>query len=192
MELEHFLVQYGLIALFLLSMVDADLVMILAGVVAHIGFFDLRDAMLVGAAGNLMGDTLWYGLGRWHAGWLKSTRVYRRVGPTVEQLARRLGPWQLFAARAIYGTRVASMVFWGLHGLRTVRFLLINALACLLWATALAGLGYFLSDSAESLLGRVRRVEIWLLAAVVVAAIVVFILTRAARRGLHAPPPAVE
>ena len=26
MELEHFLVQYGLIALFLLSMVDADLV----------------------------------------------------------------------------------------------------------------------------------------------------------------------
>jgi membrane protein DedA with SNARE-associated domain len=189
MELEHFLVQYGLIALLLLSMVDADLVMILAGVVAHLGFFDLRSAMLVGAAGNLLGDGAWYGLGRWHATWLKSTGVYRRVGPTVEQLARRLGAWQLFAARAIYGTRVVSMVFWGLHGLDVVRFLLFDGLACLLWATALAGLGYFLSDRAASLLGRVHRVELWLLVAVLVAALLVFLITRAARRGLHAAPP---
>jgi membrane protein DedA with SNARE-associated domain len=186
MDIKQFLIQHGLLSVLVVSMIEADLVMILAGVVAHLGFFDFGSAVLVGTIGNLAGDTIWYGLGRWHAGWLKRTGVYRRVGPLVERLARRLGTAQLLAARAIYGIRIASMVFWGLHGLRVGRFLLIDGLGCAFWATALAALGYLLSDSAEAMLGRVRRAEHWLLGAVLVAAVLLFLISKLARRELEA------
>ena len=64
-----------------------------------------------------MGDSAWYGLGRLRGPRFRG-KVLPRVGPTIERLAQQLGPWELVAARFVYGTKAASMVFWGLHGLR--------------------------------------------------------------------------
>ena len=59
---------------------------------------------------------------------------------------------------------MASMLFWGVRGTPFWRFALIDAAGCALWAAALGGLGYSLSSSAELVIGRVKRAEIWLLA----------------------------
>ena len=48
-----------------------------------------------------------------------------------------------------------------------------------------AGLGYLVSDSAEAVLGRVRRIELWLLGAVIAAVVIVYVVNRATRRELH-------
>jgi membrane protein DedA with SNARE-associated domain len=104
------------------------------------------------------------------------------VGHRVERLAQRIGPWQLLTARFIYGTRNASMLFWGLHGLPLARFAMIDALGCLAGAVCFAGLGYLFSGSTQALLGRVHRIEFLLLAGIVVGVIVLVILKRAARR----------
>jgi membrane protein DedA with SNARE-associated domain len=186
MHLERILIQYGLLAVLLLATVEGDLTLILAGVVAHLGMFSLGPAILAGALGNLVGDSAWYLLGRSSARVIREGRFYRRVGPTVERLAKRLGVWQLLAARVVYGTRNASMVFWGLHGLRFDRFILVDAVGCLLWCSIFGGLGFLLSNSAEWLIGEVKHIEYWLLGAVVVAAIAVFIVNRLARRELGA------
>jgi hypothetical protein len=31
-----------------------------------------------------------------------------------EQLAQRFGVWEIIAARFVYGTRIASVLFWGI------------------------------------------------------------------------------
>ena len=107
------------------------------------------------------------------------------MGPTIERLARQLGPWELLAARFVYGTKAASMVFWGLHGLTVPRFLLIDALGCALGAVVFTGLGYLVSGSATVLLGKVRRVQLWLLGALVVGVVIVYLVHRAAKYELH-------
>jgi membrane protein DedA with SNARE-associated domain len=77
------------------------------------------------------------------------------------------------------------MVFWGLHGMSLPRFLLLDAIGCVLGSLVFTGLGYAVSGSATVLLGKVRRLELWLLGAVVVGVVLVFVINWAAKKELH-------
>jgi membrane protein DedA with SNARE-associated domain len=185
MHLDQLLIRYGLVAVLVGSAVEGDFSLILAGVVAHLGIFAFPLAVAAGTLGSLAGDLAWYCLGRFRGPRFREGRLYRRVGPTIERLARQLGPAELLAARFVYGTKAASMVFWGLHGLSLPRFLLIDAIGCAIGATIFTGLGYLVSGSATILLGRVRRVQLWLLGALVVGIVIVYIIHRTAKYELH-------
>lgn len=185
MHLQQLLIRYGLVAVLFGSAIEGDFSLLLAGVVAHLGIFTFPLAVLAGTLGGMIGDLAWYSLGRFRGPRFREGRFYRRVGPTIERLAHRLGPWQLVAARFVYGTKGASMIFWGLHGLPLGRFLFIDAVGCVLGSLVFTGLGYVVSGSAVALLGHVKRVELWLLGAVIVAVLIVFAIDRTAKHELH-------
>jgi membrane protein DedA with SNARE-associated domain len=185
MHLQQLLIRYGLIAVLVGSAFEGDFTLLLAGVVAHLGIFTFPLAVVAGTIGSLVGDTAWYGLGRFRGPRFREGRLYRRVGPTIERLAGQLGPWQLLAARFVYGTKSASMIFWGLHGLSFRRFLLIDLVGCVLGSLVFTTLGYVLSGSATALLGHVKRVELWLLGAVIVGVLIVFLVDKTAKHELH-------
>ena len=185
MHLQQLLIRYGLIAVLVGSALEGDFTLLFAGVVARLGIFAFPLAVAAGALGSLVGDTAWYSLGRFRGPRFREGRFYRRVGPTVERLARQLGPWQLLAARFVYGTKSASMIFWGLHGLSFSRFLLIDSVGCLLGSLVFTSLGYLLSGSAMALLGHVKRVELWLLGGVIVGVLIVFLIDKTAKHELH-------
>jgi membrane protein DedA with SNARE-associated domain len=65
------------------------------------------------------------------------------------------------------------------------RFFLIDALGCVLGSFVFTGLGYLVSGSATVLLGKVHRVQLWLLGAFVVGVVIVFIIDRTAKHELH-------
>ncbi len=186
--LERFLSEHGLIALLLLAMVEGDLSILLAGVLAHLGVLPLAGVVLAGAAGNLVGDLAWYTVGRRLRRRIRENRLYRSVGPGIERLAVRLGPWQLLAARVVYGTRNASMLFWGQHGLPLPRFLSYDAAGCLLGSTGFALLGYLLGHGTTALAGEVKALERYLLVALVAGAFIVWLITRLVRRKLDRKP----
>jgi len=185
MGLEHLVMRYGLAAVLLGSAVEGDFTLILAGVCAHLGYFPFPLAVAAGALGSFVGDLAWYVLGRLRGPRFRAGRLYRRVGPRIETLARRLGPAQLLAARFVYGTKAASMVFWGLHGLRLPTFLLVDGLGALIGSAVFTGLGFLVSGSATLLFGKVRRVQLWLLGALVVGVLLVFLLNWEAKKELH-------
>ncbi|MEP7176070.1 MAG: DedA family protein [Gemmatimonadales bacterium] len=177
--------RYGLWAVFLGAAVEGDLTLILAGAAAHLGYFSFPLAIVAGTLGSQVGDLAWYCLGRWRGPRFREGRLYRRVGPQIERLAERLGAVELIAARFVYGTKAASMVFWGLHGMALPRFLVIDAIGCVIGSLVFTGVGYAVSGSAAALLGKVRRVELWLLGAVAVGGLVVLIIHLTAKRELH-------
>lgn len=184
--LEAFLSQHGLVALVLIATVEGDLSILVAGMLAHLGILPLPGVILAGAAGNLVGDLGWFAAGRRFRQHIRENRLYRAVGPGVERLARRLGPWQLLAARVVYGTRNASMLFWGQHGLSLPRFLSYDALGCGLAAAGFALLGYLVGHGTTALTGEVKQVERYLLAGVLAGAVLVWVVSRLARRRLEA------
>jgi membrane protein DedA with SNARE-associated domain len=184
-NLEHLIAQYGLAAVLIGSAIEGDFTLILAGVFAHLGYFPFPLALAAGVLGSYVGDFAWYLLGRLRGPHFRAGRLYQRVGPRIERLAHRLGAAQLIAARFVYGTKAASMVFWGLHGMPVVRFAIVDAIACVIGALVFAGLGYGVSGSATVLLGHVRRVQFWLLGALVVGALLVVLIHLAAKRELH-------
>jgi membrane protein DedA with SNARE-associated domain len=184
-NLEHLIAQYGLAAVLIGSAIEGDFTLILAGVFAHLGYFPFPLALAAGVLGSYVGDFAWYLLGRLRGPHFRAGRLYQRVGPRIERLAHRLGAAQLIAARFVYGTKAASMVFWGLHGMSLPRFVLLDAIGCVVGSLVFTGLGYAVSGSATVLLGRVRRVELWLLGAVLVGAVLVFVIHWTAKKELH-------
>jgi len=184
-HLQELLIRYGVLAVALGAAFEGDFSLILAGVVAKLGFFPFPQAVAAGTIGSIVGDSIWYGFGKMRGPRFRQGKLYERVGPTIERLARKLGPWQLLAARFVYGTKAASMVFWGLHGLRIGKFLIIDAIGCVVGALVFTGLGYLVSGSAVALLGKVKRVELWLLGVLLVGAVIVFIIDRTAKHELH-------
>jgi membrane protein DedA with SNARE-associated domain len=179
--MEDLVTRFGLWAVFLGSTVEGDLMVILGGVSAHLGLMKLPAAMAAGAAGCLAGDLAWYAVGRFRADAIRDTRLHRRFGAKVEALADRLGPWQILAARAVYGTRNLTMLLWGVRKLPFARFLLTDVVGCALWGVLLGGLGYLASGGAAALLGEVKRVELWLLGAAVATAIGLVVARRVQR-----------
>jgi membrane protein DedA with SNARE-associated domain len=184
-HLQQLLIDYGLIGVIVGSAFEGDFTLLLGGVVAHLGIFAFPLAVAAGAIGSLLGDTAWYALGRIRGPRFREGKLYRRVGPTIERLANRMGPWELLAARFVYGTKAASMVFWGLQGLSLPRFLLIDALGCVLGSLVFTSLGYLVSGSATVLMGHVQRFELWLLGAFIVGIIIVIVIDRTAKHELH-------
>jgi membrane protein DedA with SNARE-associated domain len=183
--IQDLILRFGLGAVFLGSAVEGDFTLILAGVMAHLGYFPFPLAVAMGAMGSFLGDLAWYGLGRKRGPKFRGGGFYQRVGPRIERLARRLGPAELIAARFVYGTKAASMVFWGLHGMTLPRFVLVDAIGCILGSLVFTGLGYAVSGSATVLLGHVRRVQLWLLGALVVGVVLVVVINWTVKRELH-------
>ena len=182
MGIQHLIIRYGLAAVFLGSCIEGDLSMVLGGVVSHRGYFPLPIAIAVAAMGAFIGDCVWYTIGRLHTARFQNAGFYRRVGPRIEEIVRKVGVWQIVIARFIYGTKNASMLFWGLHGLPVHRFVPVDAIGCILSATFFVGLGYLVGDGAETLLGHFKRIEFLLLGAVVVAILVLLLIRAVAQR----------
>jgi len=184
MHMEGLIVRYGLAVVFLGAAVEGDVTMILAGFSAHVGLFRLHLAIALGALGGIAGDSFFYALGRRHSGIIRTSALYRKAEPAIERFTGRFGELQIALARFVYGTRMASMLFWGVKGTPFWRFALIDATGCALWAAALGGLGYSLSSSAELVIGRVRRAEIWILAGFAVSLALVLAYRAVALRRL--------
>ncbi len=190
--MEEFLIQYGLLAVLCCALIENDVTFILTGVIIHLGIVSPYLAVLYGIAGALGHDLIWYSLGKSKSETIRETRTYRKVGPLVEKLAARFGPWELFFCRFVYGTRTPSLVFWGIHRLPLAKFLAIEAAALTLWGSFLAALGYFLSDRAAMVIGRVKSMEHWLLGAAIIVVLIVLgmrLFTRYEIRKRLSPPP---
>lgn len=171
--MEQLIDRFGWLAIFLGTAVEGDGTAILGGVIAHLGLLRFPLALATAFLGALAGDLLLFALGRAGAPRIRASRAYRRIAPLVERLATRFGAGEIVLARFVYGTRVASMVFWGVHGLSPARFLALDLLGCALWATGFTTLGFVASGTAAALLGEIRAAERWLAVALVTVVIVV-------------------
>jgi membrane protein DedA with SNARE-associated domain len=176
--------RYGLLAVFVGAAVEGDMVVILSGVAAHLQLLNFPAALATGWLGAVFADCVWYGIGRSRSTQARHTKTYQLVGPRIEELAGRLGAGEIIIARFIFGTRIVSMLFWGIRELPFARFAILDAVGCAIWATALAGLGFAFSGSAAALLGRVKHVEKWLLVALIVATTATVLIRQLLRRSL--------
>ena len=165
--MELVFIKYGTLAIFLAAMIEADVVPVLTGVVTHLGYVKVGPALLAAIAGAFAGDYLWFCVGCFYSQSIRNSRLYRRVGHMPETLIRRLGPWQIPASHLVYGTRVATMIFWGMQRISTARFALVDGFGCVVLTGVLFTLGLGFSGAASLVIGRVKQVELLLLVGVV-------------------------
>src|SRR5206468_9422800 len=109
--LSQLIEQYGLYAVFFLTMIEGDITLLLAGVLAHSAFFgdySFARVLVWGTLGAFASDNLAYAAGRGFGKTVRGFRLYRRAKPRLERLTERFGRRSIFLSKYIYGLRWAS------------------------------------------------------------------------------------
>lgn len=164
------LYQYGVYAVFILVMLEGDITLLLAGVLAHSGFFgdySFAQILVWGTVAGCLSDNLAYITGRGFREGVREVRFYRLAKPRLERLTNKFGPLSIFLSKYIYGLRWASCVFYGVGRMPYLRFLAVSFASCFLWVSILAGAGYFFSGAVMGVIGDFQRVGKVLLVIVV-------------------------
>ena len=162
--------HYGLYAVFFLVMLEGDITLLLAGVLAHsavFGEYSFPQVLLWGTLGAGASDNLAYLAGRVSGKKVRGFRFYVAARPRIERLTGRFGSLSMFLSKYIYGLRWAMCVFHGVGHMRYARFLTLSLASCFLWVSILSGAGYFFGSAVMGLIGDFRHLGKVLLAIVV-------------------------
>jgi len=173
--------QYGLYAVFILAMVEGDITLLLAGVLAHSYFFgeySFARVLLWGTLGGFVSDNVAYTVGRLFRKGVRDLRFYRVTRPRIERLTKKFGPLSIFLSKFIYGLRWASCIFYGVAKMNYVRFMVLSLTSCFLWVFVLSGAGFFFSGAVMGLIGDFQRLGKFLLVIVVFGVIGFYLAER--------------
>ena len=137
--------RYGLYAVFVLTAIEGDVTLLLAGVLAHSRFFgeySFAQVLTAGTLGGVVSDNIAYFVGRLSGKTVRDFRFYKLAQPRIQRLTDKFGPLSIFLSKYIYGLRWASCIFYGIGRMRYLRFLLLSFCSCFLWAFLLSGAGF--------------------------------------------------
>lgn len=157
MALEQLVSDYGAFGLFVGSGLEGETVAMLGGVLAHRGLLDFWTAVLAVAAGSFLTDQICFRAGRkfGHSPWVRKLQE-GPAGTRVLQTFERQRDIFVFGFRFAYGLRVASAVTIGTTGYPWGRFVMLNGIAALLWATMFVAIGYLCGQAIKTMFGHLR------------------------------------
>jgi phosphatidylglycerol lysyltransferase len=176
---EHELLRFGYVILFLGTMVEGDAFLLTAAFLAHRGYFHLGLVIAVAAAANTLADQIYYQLAR-----SRGREAFARRAQADPRFARvrawldRRGTMLLFASRFLWGFRVAIPAACGAAGMGRRTFFLVNLAGGLVWAVAFGALGYTLGNTLALILSDLRVVE-WYVAGALLIVIAIVVAVRA-------------
>jgi membrane protein DedA with SNARE-associated domain len=191
----HFITHHGLPLLFLVVLIESfgvpvpgETALILFGVLASEGHYNIAVVIAVAAAGAIIGDNLGYWLiGRWGGralfrrwGWLR--RYSDRVLPRAEQLMAKHGGKTVFFGRFITVLRYTAAWVAGLGRMHWATFLFWNAAGGIAWATLVGLVAYYGGRSAAD---AIARYGIYAFAVIAVLLILFFLVTHFGKRRLE-------
>jgi membrane protein DedA with SNARE-associated domain len=134
-----------------IPIVPSETAVIIGGVAAGSGDQNLLLVIAAGAAGAFLGDNTAYLIGRQFSPWFEhraetKEKTRKRLTWAHDQIQKR-GGLLLITARFIPGGRTALTLTSGVTKQRWPWFASWDAIACLIWATYAAGLGYIFGKS---------------------------------------------
>jgi membrane protein DedA with SNARE-associated domain len=153
-SIEHLIEHYGIVAIFLGTAFEGETAAFLGGIISHRGLLTYWSASLMASAGSFAGDQMWFFAGRYAARW----RVVRRLieTPTLAQVTSLLERYPtgfILAFRFLVGLRTISPIVIGTTRISTGKFVVLNALAALIWGQLFTALGYLFGHGIEQILG---------------------------------------
>jgi membrane protein DedA with SNARE-associated domain len=189
--------RFGLPAIFLLTMAEGDITLLLAGVLAHGGAFgeySFAQVLVVGTLGGVASDQLAYALGRGARSGVRKYRFYCAARARIERLTEKFGWLSIFVSKYTYGLRWGACAFYGVAKMPYLRFLLLSFASCFMWVTTLATLGYVFHSAIYNLIGDFKHVGIVLLVIIAVGILGFYLVERfwLAKKVEEADPASIQ
>ncbi|MCG6939261.1 MAG: DedA family protein [Gammaproteobacteria bacterium] len=175
--LESLLTSYGYPIVVIGTFLEGETVMILAGVAAHLGYLSLDWVIICGFSGTMLGDQLYFYLGRRHGKSMLAKRPSWQV--PAERVFSKLRKHQnllILSFRFIYGIRTVSPFAIGMSDVSYLRYTLFNIIGAGIWATSIASAGYYFGKAVEAVLGDIKKYEVEVMVAIILIACLVWFI----------------
>ncbi len=147
MTIDSFLIAHGSGLILPLAVVEGPIVSVLAGLLSARGDFHWYWALSLLVCGDLIGDAIYYWIGRTGrapiAGLGRVLRIRNLVTPAVQVGLRRNSVKMQLIGKWTHSIGCIVLVGAGMLRLPFARFMLVNLLATLPKSAVLFGLGYF-------------------------------------------------
>jgi membrane protein DedA with SNARE-associated domain len=75
------------------------------------------------------------------------------------RLFERYGAPAIFITQWLYGLRITCAVIIGISKVSTIKFLIYEALTCIVWAIIIGTAGFYFGRAVERVLGRAAHIE---------------------------------
>jgi membrane protein DedA with SNARE-associated domain len=190
----NFIAGYGLVAVFVLMVgescglpLPSEVIMPTSGVLAATGHMNLVAAIVAGAAANLVGSLIAYGLAARFGEPLllgpgRYVGIRRHHLEIAEGWFKRWGLAAVLIGRVLPVIRTYISFPAGLARVDLTRFSILTFVGALPWCAALALVGYELGKNYDRISGPVQKAAIGIAVLVVVVVIVWYLRGREPRR----------
>lgn len=138
---------YGYAILFIWSIMEGEMGLIMAGVLCHTGHMSYPTALVVAALGGFTGDQIYFYIGRFNKNYIhRALHRQRRKFAIAHLLLRKYGWSIIFIQRYLYGLRTVLPLAIGLTKYSAQRFALINLVSAFIWAAMTITPAYFFGE----------------------------------------------
>ena len=170
--LEYFIVTYGYYALFAGSLLEGELILIIAGFLAHLGLFNLPWIIAIALSGTIIADQFYFYLGRRHGReFLEKRPKWQRRLEKAQTLLDKHQNLILVGFRFLYQLRAIIPIAFGLNPMRAEKFLIWNVAGALVWTVIFSAGGYFFGNTLALIFTDIKHYEKELIYAIIVVAV---------------------
>jgi membrane protein DedA with SNARE-associated domain len=150
--------EYGYIILFLWSILEGEIGLIMAGIMSHTGDMQYFMAVFVAGLGGFAGDQIYFYIGRFNKGFIqRRLHNQRRKFAIAHLLLKKYGWPIIFMQRYMYGLRTVIPMSIGITKYSAKQFALINLLSAWVWAAITITPAYFFGAEILNILAVAKQ-----------------------------------
>lgn len=182
-SLARLVAEYGYLAVFCGTLLEGEVLLVLAGFAAYQGHLSIITVIAVAFCGATIGDQMFFFIGRRYGNALLERFPGTQArAQRIHRLLLRHHPAIIIGVRFAYGLRILGPIVIGTTPLPAWRFMFFNALGAAIWAPLIAGAGYLFGQTLELLLADLKAFETVALLVIVAVAVIAALVHRARRR----------
>jgi membrane protein DedA with SNARE-associated domain len=144
----NLLKEFGYPFLFVWSILEGEIGLILAGWLSQKEIFSLIKVIFITISGAMIGDIIVFFIGKFYS---KKANIWLNKNP---QKKERLSKWidkygglLILFERFIYGTHIPLLLTFGISGYDTKKWLILDIIGVIVWSLVFVSIGYFFGDS---------------------------------------------
>lgn len=152
------ILDYGYYILFIWSVMEGELGLVMAGILSYTGDMNIFYAILVAGLGGFTGDQIFFYIGRFNRNYVQKKFVkHRRKFALATILLNRYGWYIIFIQRYMYGLRTIIPITIGTTKICWKKFAIINLISAFIWASITIVLAYWFGDYLLTLLHYIKK-----------------------------------
>lgn len=176
--IEALIAKFGYVAIALGTFFEGEVVVVISGIVARLGYLDLFFVLVIVFISTFIGDQTFFMLGREKGNEFLAKRPHIKArADKVHKLIDEHQNKILFGFRFLYGLRIPTLIALGTSKLSPKKFAIINLCNSVVWSLLFVYGGYFFGELFLHIIDNIKRYERPLFLCLAIVAVVVWIVS---------------